>query len=99
MPLTKLLSFLPISLGFLLTLTGTYYLLKPTSLISPIPKVLSYTPVKLLKNNVSEKAVFAFLPYWLVNEVADRPIPPFTHLAYFGLEFDGDGNLKTNDDT
>ncbi len=99
MPSNKLWSLLPITLGFLLTLSGTYYLLKPSSLISPIPKVLSYSPPRanLLKNNPDDKAIFAFLPYWLVNEVSDRPIPPFTHLAYFGLAFDGDGNIQTTD--
>ncbi len=65
---------------------------RPQTLLSPLGSILSLnTNTTVPKSN---RQVFAFLPFWLIDDVADRDLPPFTHLAYFGLEFDGKGNLR-----
>lgn len=42
------------------------------------------------------KKVYGFLPYWNVKEVTIQP--ELTHLAYFALNINQDGSLKTQED-
>ncbi len=73
------------------TLTSIKYTSQSGITLSPTAgSVLSTTTTKS-----SPKSVIAFLPFWLIDDVKDRPFPPITHLAYFGLDFDQNGNLKT----
>lgn len=87
---------IPLIIGAVLTLSGivlTFSLSRSLPVISPLgsaPETQPPPPTPAPKNRV----VMAFLPYWLVDEVKNRDLPGFTHLAYFGLEFDGQGNLK-----
>jgi spore germination protein YaaH len=90
---------LPIIFGLVINLIGlnlVYRIFPPSQVVSPMGQALATPDTTSTQNTPSQKAVFAFLPYWLINTVKDRPLPPITHLAYFGLEFDHTGNLRTH---
>lgn len=70
-------------------LTSLYYLRQPTPLLTPLGQEVPLTspPINL------QKVVLGFVPYWLIADATAKK--ELTHLAYFGIEFDKEGNLLT----
>jgi spore germination protein YaaH len=59
----------------------------------------SYTPTPLSQVTVSsKKQIIGFLPYWTVKENPLIKHENLTQIAYFGVAFDADGNIKAQND-
>ncbi len=54
----------------------------------------------LTMNGPIKKEIFGYLPYWMMQNLADIDMRTITSLSYFGLDLSGDGQIvnKTHDD-
>jgi spore germination protein YaaH len=89
--------------GILLSSVGILiynHLLQPTTHLSPEGRILSatanenhhpYTPKR------KTYIVLGFLPYWLLNQANHIQYESLTQIAYFGIEFDQNAQLKTKE--
>jgi spore germination protein YaaH len=68
-------------------------------LISPLDVITSFTQPLPFKNGRAQKIVYGFLPYWNMKYSDQIPIKYLTHLAYFGVDLNPNGSLKTREDT
>jgi GH18 family chitinase len=59
--------------------------------VGSIPRV----PVEQLQQRTQSDIIYGFVPYWTVKDVT--PHPQLTHIGYFGLPIDKNGNFITND--
>jgi spore germination protein len=64
-------------------------------LISPLELIETLAPIP--SNKKTGKIVFGFLPYWNMKLSNQLTIKPLTHLAYFGIDINGDGTIKKLD--
>lgn len=62
-------------------------------LISPLDLIETITHNPSQRNN-NQKIVLGFLPYWNLKYTNQIPIKNLTHLAYFGIDLEEDGNIK-----
>lgn len=82
---------------FFSTIAISLWLFWDIPLISPIDSLTTFmflTKSQLPKNN--QKIVYGFLPYWNINKFTIQD--ELTHLAYFSLTLDADGNFVTSND-
>ena len=87
-----LFSFVFIALAFFSTLiyqiwTTNLPLISPLDIISPLPQLPS-------NKKSSAKIVLGFLPYWNLKYADELHIKNLSHLAYFGVEIDSNGEIK-----
>lgn len=57
--------------------------------------VVNWVNTNFHQNKDRNKIVYGFLPYWNLEKVDLQP--ELTHLSYFSLTIDGDGNILTRD--
>lgn len=100
--LLKLIPFLTITvlIYILSSLHLGVSLMNPPPLLSPQsdPQVLSASTNETNSDQqkANSYAVYGFLPYWLLNKAEYIPYDSLTHIAYFGIEFDDQGELMTH---
>ncbi len=69
---------------------ATLPLISPLDLLGTLPPLqkVGYHPKKI---------VYGFLPYWNIKYSDQIPIRYLTHLAYFGIDLNPDGTIKTHE--
>lgn len=92
-------SFLIFALLGLFYLFGNLAILwqKNLPLLSPVDLVESLPPLAPIFRKPGGKVVFGFLPYWNMKDSDKLNIRSLTHLAYFGLDLNSDGTVRTLD--
>jgi spore germination protein YaaH len=73
----------------------------PPQIISPpstSSSLLNQTLTNVLTTNVIKKQIIGFLPYWLIKEEPSIKYNQLTQIAYFGVAFDGAGNIKAQNE-
>lgn len=64
-------------------------------LISPLAIFSPSSKSKLISSAENQKVIFGFLPYWNIKYEPSINYSQLTHLAFFGLDIDKNGNIKT----
>lgn len=67
------------------------YLLSP---VSTKPNVLSF----FKKAEKPKRIIFGYLPWWSIEKIKYLQLDKLTHISYFGLYIDKNGNFKTEDE-
>lgn len=68
---------------------------KNLPLISPLELIETLAPIT--RPSKTDKIIFGFFPYWNMKYSDELNIKHLTHLAYFGIDLNQDGTVKTHD--
>lgn len=89
-------SALVVALATLITSTLLYFFPhSPRSLLSPLSEISNPLAQFLGLTAKPNKIVYGFLPYWNLDENNYFRYNLLSHVAYFGLDYNEDGTIKT----
>jgi spore germination protein len=82
---------------FAASLAGAFWIFQDSPLLSPITSstTLQFLSGKKTNHSQKPKVVYGFLPYWNIKNAELQP--ELSHVGYFALTFDRNGNILERD--
>ncbi len=90
---TKLKIALVIFVTFFISLAISIWVFIDIPLTSPINSLTTFMFLNRSPKSNNHKIIYGFLPYWNINKVTIQP--ELTHLSYFSLILNNDGNFAS----